>query len=192
MTMAKAKAVYAQYGGSLYTSPEPVQIPPENAHVKEAPVALPAIISSLGKVLMSAMAPIVTEKITKEIGRHTDRPEVAEQISTALVEAAQKATGIEDPLEATVAAKTDPEAMQRVEQSILERLAGMAPLLQQLELADQQRHDADERSRAAAAARAPVSDWDMTPVLVIGALGLVAVLVLLVGCVLLHAPRLEN
>ena len=45
---------------------------------------------------------------------------------------------------------------------------------------DRQRFADEEGSRAAAHARNP-TDWDMTPVLVFGALGLVACLVLLVG-----------
>lgn len=174
---AEEKAMFLS-GGFLNTSPKPVQIPPENAHVKEAPVA--PLIAMLGKTLISAFAPLAAEKIQREISRHTDRPEVAEQITDAVITAAKVATGLEDPIEAVAEARKDPQVLAQVEASVLDKLTSMAPMLQQLDAMDRQRFADEEGSRAAAHARNP-SDWDMTPVLVYGALALVGSLVLLVS-----------
>ena len=173
-----AKAKRALSGGSVYTSPPPVQETPKTEHVaKEAPVA--PLIAMLGKTLISAFAPLAAEKIQREIGRHTDRPEVAEQITDAVIGAAKAATGLEDPIEAVAEARKDPEVLAQVEASVLDKLASMAPLLQQLDNMDRQRFADEEGSRAAAHARNP-SDWDMTPWLVGGAFALIGLLVLFV------------
>jgi muramidase (phage lysozyme) len=160
MTMAKAKAVYAQYGGSLNTSPEPVQIPPENAHVKEAPVAPliaaagKSLLAGLAKTLISGFMPLATEKIEREIGRHTDRPEVVEQITDAVITAAKVATGLEDPIEAVAEARKDPQVLAQVEASVLDKLTSMAPLLERMAALDLADKAATEASYDAAAKRA--------------------------------------
>ena len=181
-----AVAVRALKVHQVYTSPEPVQKTPENAHVKEAPVAPliaaagKSLLAGLAKTLISGFMPLATEKIEREIGRHTDRPEVVEQITDAVITAAKVATGLEDPIEAVAEARKDPQVLAQVEASVLDKLTSMAPLLTQLDAMDRQRFADEEGSRAAAHARNQ-TDWDMTPVLVYGALALVGSLVLLVG-----------
>lgn len=88
-------------------------------------VALPAALLGLGQVLISALTPLAAEKINKEISRHTDKPEVAEQITTALIESAKTATRLSDPLDAVSAARKDPEALKTVEADGLEKLNQM-------------------------------------------------------------------
>lgn len=152
-TMAQALATYAQYGGVLYTSPEPAQKPAESVHVAQAPqpeANMPPLIAALGQSLISIFAPLAAEKIQREIGRHTDNPEIAEQVATAAVEAAKAATGLSDPIEAVAAAKTDPAVMAKVEQSALDRLSAMAPALNQLAELEAKAWAAEEASRDSA------------------------------------------
>ena len=66
---------------------------------------------------MARMAPLAKEKISKEIARHTDRPEVADQVSTAIIESVKKATGKDDPIAAVAAAQENPAFRRATAQS---------------------------------------------------------------------------
>lgn len=116
MSMAKAKAVYAQYGGSLNTSPEPVQIPPENAHVKEAHVALPAILAALLPSLIQ-----VVPKLGKMFGSGSDVSERNVAAVTMAMDVAKEALGAKSAQEAIETALADPEAAQQVRQAVESR-----------------------------------------------------------------------
>lgn len=126
---------------------EPAPTPPPTQ--KEAPM-LPALLFGLADSLIRAMAPLATEKLTREIGRHTDKPEVAQQISTAIIETAKAVTGKDDPIDAVAAVKADPAALQQVQQSALDTLDRMAPLLDKMVQWDQSTWAAEEASRSAA------------------------------------------
>lgn len=115
----------------------------------EAPM-LPALLFGLAQSLIGAMAPLATEKLTKEIERHTDKPEVAQQIATAIIDTAKAATGKDDAIEAVAAAKADPAAMAQVQASALDVLDRLAPLLDKMAQWDQASWAAEEASRAAA------------------------------------------
>ena len=91
----------------------------------ESNMPLPAGLLGLGQVLISALTPLAAEKINKEIRRHTDSPEVAEQITTTLIESAKTATGMADPVDAVSAVRKDPEALKTVEADGLEKLNQM-------------------------------------------------------------------
>ncbi len=111
--------------------------------------ALP-LLYGLAQSLIGAMAPLATEKLTKELARHTDKPEVAEQVSAAIIETAKAVTGKADPIDAVAAAKADPAALQQVQQSALDTLDRLAPLLDKMVQWDQTAWAAEEASRTAA------------------------------------------
>lgn len=140
-----------------------------------------SLIGALAQTLVAGFAPLAQEKIAKELGRHTGSPQVAEQVATAMIETVKAATGKADPIEAVAAARSDPEVMQRAEDSALGTLDQLAPLLEKIAQWDQQAWAAEEASRDAASVRARSEEYDMTPILLIGAFVVLGLLILLVG-----------
>ncbi len=144
-------------GGSVHTLPAPA---PKPEPVKEAPVAPiiavagKSLLVGLAKTLISGFMPLAAEKIEREIRRHTDKPEVVEQVTDAVITAAKVATGLEDPIEAVAEARKDPEVLAQVEASVLDKLASMAPLLERMAAIDLADKAATEASYDAAAKRA--------------------------------------
>lgn len=122
--------------------------------------ALLTLVAGLAQSLFAAFTPLAQEKLQKEIGRHTDRPEVAQQIATAAIEAVKTATGKADPIEAVMTAKADPAVIARVEASVLEELEKLAPLLERMATIDRQVFADEEASREAAERRAQASAHD--------------------------------
>lgn len=197
------------------TSPEPVQETPKSVHVPprpdqepyEAPQpdwpaaaptytrpqpekpnmvapALPFILGLAGS-LIDVFKPLIKEKVSKEMDRHVGNPEISGQLANNLIEAAQRATGKADPIEAVAAARADPAAMTKVEESALEHLQRMAPLLDKLQSMDRERWAADEASRDAASRRAvgDPNDQDrfLTRAIVSIMIGLLITVGLLIG-----------
>lgn len=189
LSMERARATYERYGGRYEpveaTAPPPlVQLGPEPAPApepapvtppdpKEATVVAPLIkifggglIKGLAATLIEGFAPLAKEKLEKEMNRHTDKPEIAEQIAETLVGSAMALTGIEQPVQAVAAAQQRPEVSQKVQETALEHLARMAPVLDRLAALDahqaklvEDSRDAAER-RAREAAEAGVQDQD--------------------------------
>ena len=126
----------------------------------------PALLLSLGSALIDVFTPLAKEKIQKEIGRHTDNPEVAAQVATAAVETAKALTGKADPIDAVAEVKKDPALVQQVETSALDELTKLGPLLERLHAMDRQDRADNEASMNAAAARAREEADDMAPKLV--------------------------
>ena len=203
---ARAKAALAAQtdpGATLPTPPMPAHparpaAPPaapipagETGDAPETPMVAPLIlgalqfggslIGALAQTLVAGFAPLAQEKIAKELGRHTGSPQVAEQVATAMIETVKAATGKADPIEAVAAARSDPEVMQRAEDSALGTLDQLAPLLEKIAQWDQQAWAAEEASRDAASVRARSEEYDMTPILLIGAFVVLGLLILLVG-----------
>jgi muramidase (phage lysozyme) len=182
-TMAQAMAVYAKYGGTLAGQQEPpmktnpVPIDPINAPEGEpmAPIVLP-LVMGLANSLIEAFTPLAKEKITKEMARHTDNPEVQAQIATGVIEAAKAATGLGDPIAATVAAKSDPVILQRVEDDAIVFLDKLAPMLDKIAQWDKMAWDAEEASRDAASRRAAADPDDQDVFLTRAIVALFAVL----------------
>jgi GH24 family phage-related lysozyme (muramidase) len=112
---AEEKAMFLS-GGSLYKSPEPVQKTPENAHVKEAPVALPAILAALLPSLIQ-----VVPKLGKMFGSGSDVSERNVAAVTMAMDVAKEALGAKSAQEAIETALADPEAAQQVRQAIESR-----------------------------------------------------------------------
>jgi len=113
----------------------------------------------LANTLIDLFEPLAREKVQREIGRHTDRPEVAEQIAAAVVDAAKVATGRSDPVQAVAAAAEahqagDTTGVQAAQQGALDTLDRLAPLLERVHQWQMQGRAADEASLDAASRRA--------------------------------------
>lgn len=108
------------------------------------------LVGALAQNLAASFAPLAQEKLTKELGRHTSSPQVAEQVATAMIETVKAATGKADPIEAVAAAKASPAVMQQAQDSALDTLDRLAPLLDKIAQWDESAWAAEEASRAAA------------------------------------------
>lgn len=150
---------------------------------KEPDMPIPAILTTLGASLIDVFAPLAKEKITKELGRHTSNPEVADQVATAIIDTAKTVTGKTDAIDAVAEVRKDPTLIAQVEQSALDKLQEMAPFLEKLAAMERQEYLDEEASRDAAAKRAVIEPWDMTRTLVLGALGMIATLMIFIGAV---------
>lgn len=138
-------------------SPNPTPAPsPAGEPTMVAPViaALGApLLKGLFDSVLQAFSPLAKEKVQAEIGRHTDRPEVAEQIASDVIDAVMKATKQPDPIVAVAEVKKDPAAVSQIEDDTMARLERMAPLLDRLHRESMENRKADEDSMNSAAAR---------------------------------------
>lgn len=130
--------------------PAPVAPEPENATLKEKPMA--PLIPVLAATLLDIFTPLAREKISKEMNRHTDKPEVAEKIADGIISAAKTVTKIEDPIQAVAEVRKDPELAKAVETLSLERLDGLLTLVEKMS-------KTDEASVAAARGFSQSEDW---------------------------------
>ena len=140
--------------------------------LKEIEVA--PLLVGLGMSLIQSLAPLAAEKVTKALDKHTDHPEIGEQIVNAVVDAAKTATGIADATEAVVAAKKDPAVMEQVQQAALLTLDQMAPMLDKIDAMERQAFKDEEDSRNSAATRSASESWDMAKWLIGGAFAMAA------------------
>ncbi len=138
------------------------------------------LLIGLAGTLFEAFAPLAKEKATKELARHTS-PEVAAQVADAAVGAAMRFTGRADPVEAGAEARKDPAAMEAVQQSVMEQLDRLAPMLERMAKLDRQTYLDEEASRAAAHARGNPMDAFLTYSIVWMLAAVVAGSVVLVG-----------
>jgi muramidase (phage lysozyme) len=170
ITMARCKWEYEKWGGvyEIDTSPQPVEKPATPVHVaprpdqephEGAPMVAPAVavagtfLWELAKSAIAAFTPLAQEKITKEIARHTDKPELADQIGRAIVETAVTVTGIKDPLAAVVEAKKNPSVVQQLETTALVKLDELMPMLERMHQWEAASWADEEASKSAAALR---------------------------------------
>jgi muramidase (phage lysozyme) len=123
--------------------------PTSPAIVADTEGTMPSFLIGLAQALLPGLAPLARDRIAKEMGRHTD-PAAAEQIAQTMVDAAVKATGKRDPVEAVAAAKNSQVAIREVETDTLATLDRLAPLLDKVAEWDRQTWSAEEESRAAA------------------------------------------
>ena len=77
----------------------------------------------------------------------------AQQVAGALVQAAQHATGMDDPVDAVAAARRSPQAVAAVEASVLAELDKLSPLLDKLASYSAAEWAADEAGREAGSRR---------------------------------------
>lgn len=146
------------------------------------PIKEKTMIPALGflaSTLIEVFKPVVQEKITKEMARHGADSQVAAQMTDALVGAAQQVTKLADPLQAVAAVRADPKLATVVEESALDFLTKMSPLIKQIEEMELRARVADEASMDAAAKRNPNTTYDLTKPLIrvmVGMLGAVFVI----------------
>lgn len=163
------------------TAPTPSTAPTQEKSME--PITLSLIAGLAGKIF-DMFTPLAREKLTREVARHTDNPEVAAQVANAAIEAVKTATGKADPLEAVMEARANPAVVAQVEASVLEELEKMAPFLDKLAAFEKQSRDDEEASREAAAKRAAAEEYDMTGILIRGAMIFVALLFILLSTVI--------
>lgn len=140
--LEEALKVYQAYGGTTGPGAEPRQSDDPAQQSQEATaMPLPALaaplLMGLAGTLIDVFKPLVKEKFTKEMARHTDKPEVAEQIAVSLIESARALTGKSDPVAAVAAAREDPAVIAKLESSALADLDKMLPLLERLNAMEQ-------------------------------------------------------
>lgn len=95
--------------------------------------AIASAFNPLIGVAISALGPIVQQKIEKEVGRHTDpatAKTVAAQLSTSISDAVTKATGKADPIAAVAELRSNPVAVAAVEAAVTTRLAEIGELVE--------------------------------------------------------------
>jgi hypothetical protein len=115
-----------------------------------------AIFNPLVGAAIMALSPLLQQKITAEVGRHTD-PETAKQVAANLSDVIEKVVTREtkqaDPFKAVVAMQGDPAVVAKVEAALVSRLDEMAPFLDKLHAQSVAEWDAEETSKDRAAAR---------------------------------------
>lgn len=183
-TMAQCRAVYEAAGGRYEPVSAPAQPPaPENAatatpatapapwrqsddpaqYSPEIGMPIPAAASFLWGLASSAIevfSPLAREKIAREVARHTDKPEIAEQVANSVIETAKALTGKSDPVAAVAAAKVAPAIVQQMESDTLAALDRLMPVLERLATWDQAAWAAEEESRRNADERARGAEKD--------------------------------
>jgi hypothetical protein len=152
--------------------------------------AIASIFNPAIGLAITALSPLLQEKITKTVGKHTDDPKVAAEIGKSLsdvvMQTTKAVTGKADDLEAVAVMRRDPALVAKVEQAVTSKLAELAPYLDKVtELEARERADT-LTAQDAAAARAKAEAWDMTPwlvgfmggmvLLVVGFFGAVAIM----------------
>ncbi len=193
-SMAQAKATYEQYGGAyapaaadpapsapVWPFPHPDSQSPNQsatAQPKEDPMAT-GLLGALAGVAIDLFSPLAR----KEIARHTGDAAVTDQLTDKIIGALKQSTGQSDPVAALAAAQQDPAAIQAAEASAIETLNLLAPTLDKMHQWDKEAWAASEASMESAATRARAEEYDMTPLLLMGAFVVLGFLILLVGVI---------
>jgi hypothetical protein len=193
--LADALNAYKKYGGALAdqlpppsptpaTSPVPAGEAADYGSISEKPMT--PLLTGLAYNLIEMFAPIARDKIKKELTRHSDNPEVVEQITTNVIEAAKAVTKQDNPVVAVSEVIKAPELVTQVEEDSSDRLDAMIPLLDKLFEMDKATWSAEEASRDAAAARGGVmEDRDVGRLLIVGALVVMALLIAMIGAIVI-------
>lgn len=177
---ARAEALFAQY-----TEEEGVMAETDGPTIGETLKGVGAvagtinpvvgIVATLAGTLIDAFTPLAREKLQKEIGRHTNDPQIQSAVTDGVINAV--AAAVKQPAEtlkrdpqAAIAAvaqvQKDPAAMAQIEQDTVAHVQALQPVLDQLAKAQQAEWDAGVQGKNAAAERAAKDKWDMTPWLV--------------------------
>jgi hypothetical protein len=149
-----------------------------------APIA--TVFNPLVGLVISAFTPLLQEKITKELGRHTDAATaqtVAANLTDVITKVAIRETKNPDPVEAVLALRSDPVMVQKAEAAVTSRLAELAPFIEKMEMLETRERADTIAGQDAAAARNASASWDMTRVLVYWALGMVTLVLTFFGVV---------
>jgi muramidase (phage lysozyme) len=188
-TLAQCRAVYEQHGGVYgpaggLESTAPLPTPQPDPKEAAMPIPVPFLMG-LAQSLIGVFAPLAQEKISKEINRHSDNPQVGEQIAAGLIQSAQTLTGKEDPVAAVAAAREDPVIVEKLQADTLADLDKLLPVLDKLTSLEQGAWKAEEDSRRQADERARSAEIDQDPFLTQAIVwllvGLLVALMVLIG-----------
>ncbi len=118
---------------------------------------LPSILS-----LFSGRAQTQLQKITGA------SPDIVQSFAQTVIGKVQELTGKADPVQAVAAITADPkpELVQQVQETALDHLDKLMPVLDKLDEYDQRARADEVTARDAASKRAAIDKWDMTPWLV--------------------------
>jgi muramidase (phage lysozyme) len=179
--MAKARAVYEKYGGTYATQPAaPIEDKsptlPEETKMPEIPGTViglatavnpvAGLVLGLANTVIQTFSGLAQEKLAKEIGRHTDKPEVAQQMSADIMDNARAALGqvlgpqaVQGKSDIQVAAIYQEQAIKNpavakmVEDTTLKDLNDMMPTLKFLDEMDAKKLADEDASRDKALTR---------------------------------------
>lgn len=161
-------------------NPAPSRPVPPEENAMPLPIAAPLLISLAGN-LIDAFAPLAREKVTKELARHTESPQVAEQVAASVMDVAARLTGKDDPIDAVAAVKANPDMLDQVQAQALAELEKLTPMLEKLAAYEARAWAAEETSRNDAAARAKGDEVDITLPLMRAGLNIFAAMIFFVG-----------
>ena len=151
--------------------------------------AIASIFNPAVGIAITALSPLLQEKITKTVSKHSDDPKVAQQIGAQLTEAimttTKSLTGKADDLEAVAVMRKDPAIVAAVERAVSTKLDEMAPFLDRLHQISKEEWEASAADRAAAAERAKSDQFDMAGPLLYSSIGGVGFLTVFVAAVIL-------
>lgn len=142
--------------------------------------AIASFFNPLIGVAISALGPVVEQKIEKAVGRHTDdatAKTVANQLSTAIQDSLIKATGKTDPVAAVAEVRANPAVAQTVAAAVEQKLVDMTPLLNEMHRQAQERFAAEMQDRNAASERVAKVGWNIQQYLVIGGIAITSIIV---------------
>lgn len=154
-TMAKALAVYRQYGGTL--APQTVE---EGSDM--GGLAAAGLVGQLLQTVIAAFAPAARAKIEAAAGKVTDQAG-AQVLADGLMGVVQQITGAADPVQATAAVTSGtPEAaakLARVEEAAMLKLDELAPFIDRIADLELRAAAATEASRSSARAFDTPQSW---------------------------------
>src|SRR5574343_530325 len=147
LSMARCRAVFAEYGGTEAGLPNSGTSVPKTAEdTRMDPLSLVSLLTGV-------FSPIIRAKAQKALGG-----EVGGQLADNLLAVTQQVTGKADPLEAVAVARQQPEMVAKVEQAAADWLAQMGPVLDKVAALEAAAWAAEEASRDAAAKRGAAMD----------------------------------
>jgi len=132
--------------------------------------AIASIFNPAVGIAITALSPLLQEKITKTVSKHSSDPKVAaeigQQLTGAIMSTAKQLTGKTDDLEAVAAMRRDPAMVAAVERAVTNKLDELAPFLDKLHQISKDEWAAATEGRNAAAERAAKDRYDSAPILV--------------------------
>ena len=191
-SMSDAIKAYVTYGGILASTPAPTSTPtPTPAgevvdYGSQSETSMSPLLTGLAYNLIEIFAPIARDKIKKELGRHSDNPEVVDQITNNVIEAAKSVTKQDNPVIAVSEVLKEPTLVEPVQEDSINRLNTMMPLLDRMHDIEVSSWRAEEASRDAASKRDGVlKEHDMALILMYGGLGVIGCLIVLVAGIII-------
>lgn len=148
------------------------------AKVTQVAGGIASFFNPIAGAVLTALSPLLQDKVAKELGRHTNDPvmaqKVASDLSTAMLTTVKAATGKTDDLQAVLALQKSPEAIAKVEAAVVDELARIAPYIDAIAKNQKAAWDAEVAGRNAAGERNAQEKWDSTPTLVGSSVAMVA------------------